>query len=373
MKKNLLKLGLVFNFIGTALLSNNNLLNNQTISNKYLDKESYNNLNLNDSTFGLDFYINDAFNDNSLSLREKKSNKVVIDGEEVETAQETLVSASKYNFNYNGKNYQGEIFASPSESQNTIEKEVNKIKASIYNNTYYQGRALKTNLDSRINFPDKFEIGSSWKMIQDKKYTFIATTSGEHFADYAEWNTVYELQDVPGDYAYYALINESYISPEQKDTDYRTDFLTYQFNPTKGQEAELRDYAPKMKNPEAQISYSVGAGAGINSEGVANFNANISSSYTTLVDSPKVYDHGNMVNNYAEINFDYLYPFQNSKQFYDYNICQSYQSASFIFKAKKDVTHFLVQNNTELGMVRDGIWSNKIVSFAIPKDVEFEK
>lgn len=34
--------------------------------------------------------------------------------------------------------------------------------------------------------------------------------------------------------------------------------------------------------------------------------SNISTSYSTLVSSPAIYDNGNMMNNYAEINFDYL-------------------------------------------------------------------
>lgn len=128
---------------------------------------------------------------------------------------------------------------------------------------------------------------------------------------------------------------------------------------------ELRDYQPKMKNPEATVGYTISAGAEISSNDESKITSNISTSYSTLVSSPAIYDNGNMMNNYAEINFDYLNPFDNTGEFYKYNISQSYQSSAFVIKAKVENRDIIMQDDRTISIQRDGFWSNKLVHFNI--------
>ena len=197
-----------------------------------------------------------------------------------------------------------------------------------------------------------------------KKVDSICTYKNEHFGDYSEWRTALKLRGTNGN-DYYAFVNETYISPEKKNTNYRTDDIIYKFDPNLGANVELRDYQPKMKNPEATVGYTISAGAEISSNDESKIKSNISTSYSTLVSSPAIYDNGNMMNNYAEINFDYLKPFDNTGEFYKYNISQSYQSSAFVIKAKVENRDIIMQDDRTISIQRDGFWSNKLVHFNI--------
>jgi len=188
---------------------------------------------------------------------------------------------------------------------------------------------------------------------------------GTHYGDFSEWRTAYKLMTSNTTHDYYAFINESYIKPDTYKTNFRSDKLVYKFDPTIGADTELRDYAPKVKGPEATVGYSVSVGGEISQDG-GKLNSEISSSYSTLVKSPKLRDLGNMANNYAEIEFDYLHPWENSGQYYDYNIGQSYQTSTFIIKAQKLNQDIVIQNDRVVTIVNDKVFSNTTVNFNVP-------
>lgn len=181
---------------------------------------------------------------------------------------------------------------------------------------------------------------------------------------------LYKLNTNNRTHDYFAFVNETYIKPNTHKTDFRTDELIYKFNPTIGAKTELRDYQPKSKQPSANIGYSVSVSGETSSDGNSKVSSTISNSYSTLVESPKVHD---MMNNYAEIRFDYLYPFNNSGIFYDYNIGQSYQSSTFIIKAQKLNQDIIIGNDRDVTIVRDGVWSNSIITFKLNSKITIVK
>lgn len=240
-----------------------------------------------------------------------------------------------------------------------VEDKINEIMDEINNGTYFEGH----NLENKSRMVGSFDVDNNWSVLSEIKASAVCTYKDEHFGDFSEWRTVLKLNGVKANTSYYAFINETYIKPEPKKTNYRTDDIVYKFDPTLGANALLRDYAPKMKNPEATIGYTISAGSEVTSDYDGKISSNISTSYSTLVSSPKIYDNGNMMNNYAELTFDYLNPFDNSGQFYEYNISQSYQSSSFIIKTGISQQDIICQDDRTVSIQRDGFWSNLLVHF----------
>lgn len=314
-------------------------------------------------------YINKDFGKDSLNsgLYFKKSNiNVSITAEEddsdteIEEAEQNLELAATYDFEIDGINYNGDIYANKDDDISFVENKANEIIEQINNGTFFEGHNIE---NSKAKLRGNFTKSSNWKLLDERKKDMVCTYNNEKFGDFSEWQSIFLLGGTLLNTEYYAFVNESYIKPNEYKTNYRTDDLIYKFDPTLGAKIELRDYGPKMKNPSATIGYSVSAGSEVTSDGGASISSNISTSYSTLVESPKVYDNGNMLNNYVEIRFDYLQPFANSNQFYEYNISQTYQSSSYIIKANKSTEDIICHDDRNVIIVRDGVWSNKRVSF----------
>ena len=173
--------------------------------------------------------------------------------------------------------------------------------------------------------------------------------------------------------AKYLVINESYITPNPDKTDYRTDKIIYQFTPDVGGAAYLRNYAPKMKNPSVTFSYSVGISGVLGTDG-QNLSVTIGASYTTLLDSPVVYDSGNMAQNYAELQMIYLNTFDNAGEYYRYNTAMSYQSATFLIIVPASTTNnIIIHNDRIIGIQRDSVFINKLVDFEFSTKITMDR
>lgn len=103
-------------------------------------------------------------------------------------------------------------------------------------------------------------------------------------------------------------VHETYVAPNNDNTDdFRTSKLICKFNPNSNQ-IQLRDYQPKSKNPEMAISYGSDLSAEIGSDRSAKIGDSVSSSYSTILQSPKVHDKGNTANDEVNIEFEYVDP-----------------------------------------------------------------
>lgn len=141
--------------------------------------------------------------------------------------------------------------------------------------------------------------------------------------------------------------------------------MIYKFNPNSDQ-IQLRDYQPKSKNPEMTISYGSDLSAEIGSDGSAKVGASVSSSYSTILESPKVYDKGNMANDEVNIEFEYVDPWTEDDPWYSYNINQSMQTAIYVIRENRSNTALVDMSDVRtIQMVRDNFWfwNDKTVNF----------
>lgn len=300
---------------------------------------------------GLTFYVNQ-------SLAETKIYKdALLEKEELEVDVD-LSLLSMYDMNIDGRTVHGEIYGTQYTSQEQL---LSQIETVAYQ---YDTKIIEESYQS-LSKSDYLTIGDDWFEMYETKVDVSLDYKGTHYGDFSEWRTGYKLLTSNNTHDYYAFVNESYIKPDTYKTNFRSDKLVYKFDPTIGADTELRDYAPKVKGPEATVGYSVSVGGEV-SEGGGKLSSEISSSYSTLIKSPKLRDLGNMANNYAEIEFDYLYPWDNSGQYYEYNTGQSYQTSTFIIKAQKLNQDIIIQNDRVVTIVKDQVFSNKTVNFNIP-------
>lgn len=207
-------------------------------------------------------------------------------------------------------------------------------------------------------------IGESWVSVVSQKFTWSLDYDGVHYGDYAEWYSSFRI--TTNNYRYYLIAHETYVAPNNNNTDdFRTSKLIYKFNPNSDQ-IQLRDYQPKSKNPEMTISYGSDLSAEIGSDCTAKIGASVSSSYSTILESPKVYDKGNMANDEANIEFEYVDPWGEDDTFLPYNTNQSMQTAIYVIRENRSNTAFVDMSDVKtIQMVRDNFWfwNDKTVNF----------
>ena len=207
-------------------------------------------------------------------------------------------------------------------------------------------------------------IGDSWKSVVSQKFTWSLDYDGVHYGDYAEWYSSFRI--LTNNYRYYLIAHETYVAPNNDNTDdFRTSKLIYKFNPNSDQ-IQLRDYQPKSKNPEMTISYGSDLSAEIGSDYSAKVSAGVSSSYSTILQSPKVYDKGNMANDEVNIEFEYVDPWTESDPWYSYNINQSMQTSIYVIRENRSNTALVDMSDIRtIQMVRDHFWPwyDKTVNF----------
>lgn len=322
----------------------------------------YNNFDTENSDDKKLFYINvDAIEKQPLMKMSEKI-EMLDNGEENIIMDVAAVEVAKYDFNLEGINYNGRVFASPYSNESVISNKIHDISNSIDNDTFFDNHQSFGMILKSIN---SLNVDSNWKVLNEEKIDVVVETEGHDFyGDFSEWRTVFNLKNSYNEPEYYAFLNETYIKPNPKKTDYRTSQLIYEFNPTLGVEAELRDYGPKARKPEATVGYSVSAGSEVSDSG-ASISSSISASYSTIIRSPKVYDEGNMARNIAEIRFEYLKPFDNGGTYYEYNIGQSFQSSVFVIKADRSSDDIVISDDRVVSIQRDGLWSNTLLNYSI--------
>lgn len=323
------------------------------------------------------FLVNENISESKIIKKEVFKNEY--DGQKTEKVRINIVQLAEYYFLQDGKVKKGKIFGNSNIAYNDLNTKINEIKYSIKNNRMNAGRNNKINAlnyGENINGSKTNLSNRDWKEQDEWKNYYILNYDGIHYADYSEWITTYQLRDYNGN-NYYSVVYESYIKPDGYKTDFRTNYLIYKFDPTYGSKALLRDYGPKVKNPRETITFSVGAGIqleknvsagsnGISAGASAGFSASISKSWSTLVESPEIYDNGNMGKNYAEIKFNYLNPYKDSGQYYVYNISQTNQNAAFVIKTPSfSEKPIKIKSDRIVGIVRDGLWSNTEAEFVL--------
>ena len=279
-----------------------------------------------------------------------------------------LVLASYYYFKMDGITVTGELYTSPDISESELTSKIYELQANIEN-----GEILSTyQVNSNARNPLFVNVTGDWEEYDIRYVSVVMSDDGVYYGDFAEWRTIYKLTDSSYN-EYYAFINESYITPNPDKTDYRTDKIIYQFTPDVGGAAYLRNYAPKMKNPSVTFSYSVGISGVLGTDG-QNLSVTIGASYTTLVDSPVVYDRGNMAQNYAEIQMIYLNTFDNAGNYYRYNTAGSYQSATFLIIVPASTTNdIIIHNDRIIGIQRDSVFINKLVDFEFSTKITMDR
>ena len=207
-------------------------------------------------------------------------------------------------------------------------------------------------------------IGESWVSVVSQKFTWSLDYDGVHYGDYAEWYSSFRI--TTNNYRYYLIAHETYVAPNNNNTDdFRTSKLIYKFNPNSDQ-IQLRDYQPKSKNPEMTISYGSDLRAEIGSDCTAKFGASDSSSFSTILESSKVFDKGNMANDEANIEFEYVDPWGEDDTFLPYNTNQSMQTAIYVIRENRSNTAFVDMSDVKtIQMVRDNFWfwNDKTVNF----------
>ncbi len=311
----------------------------------------------NDDDFEFIYNISkDVLENNNISESISKT-KIYENGVETESVNYKLVEVSTYSF-LNGKSIKsGSIYANPCVTEKTILTKLSNIYNQILSGEYFYGH----NANSSSRLQGEFSKDANWNLIGESKVDAILEYDNTDYGDFSEWRSVFELSNATNA-SYFAMVNESYIIPDSYKTDFRSEKLVYKCAPLDGAPLELRNYAPKMKGAESTVSYSVSAGGAISSSG-GSLSSSISTSYSALVSSPKITDNGNMSKNYGEVLFNYLNPTKNSGQYYEYNIAQSYQSSSFIFKSDLSRDQIVINNDRTIGIFRDGFWSNTLVNF----------
>ena len=105
-----------------------------------------------------------------------------------------------------------------------------------------------------------------------------------------------------------------------------------------------------------------------------NLSGTIGASYTTLLDSPVVYDSGNMAQNYAEIQMLYRNTFDNAGEYYRYTTAMSYQSATFLIIVPASTTNdIIIHNDRIIGIQRDSVFINKLVDFEFSTKITMDR
>ena len=279
-----------------------------------------------------------------------------------------LVLTSYYYFKMDDIIVTGELYTSSDISENDLYSEINKLQAKIES-----GEIIDTyNVNTSARNLKFVNVTGDWEVYDIKYISCVMDDNGIHYGDFAEWRSIYKLTDSSYN-EYYAFINESYITPNPDKTDYRTNKIIYQFTPDVGGAAYIRNYAPKMKVSDTTIGYSLGISGILGTDG-QHSSGTIAASYTTLSDSPIIYNSGNMAQNYAEIQMIYQNTFDNSGEYYLYNTAESYQSSTFLVLVPSTTTNdVIIHNDRIVGIQRDSVLINKLVDFEISAKITIDR
>ena len=315
----------------------------------------YSNINLKDeldnydSVFLIKSNLNITEDESKTSLKEKI--KTIVKGERNIIIVDTV---AKYYFKNGTEIVEGNICAPKDITKSNVLNKVKEIQSNINNDAMFANSSINNS---------NLCVDGAWETVSESKWDFIMNNGNKHYGDFSEWKRHYKLAAETGR-EYHAFVYESYIKPDSYKTNFRTEKLTYIFDPTLATSVELRDYAPKIGHPEGTIEYGINVCGGINSNGGANLGGSISNSYSTALSSPVIFDNGNMLHNYVEIQMNYEYPEHNEGQYYLYNTSQSYQSMIAIIKTP--ISNFCciqIQDNRLIKILNSNFWYNRSIEF----------
>ncbi len=280
------------------------------------------------------------------------------------------VSLGEYYVNVDGSYVKGELigteYSNTSDLNVLVDKIITEIKTNDFDNDYIKRNAFLSNNSS-------FQLGSDWAQTFSTKINASLDYEGLHYGDFSEWKEIYYIKTNKS--VYYLVTNETYSTPNTDNTDdFRTSKILYDYNDNSSYYT-LRDYGPKARNPEATISFSSSIGGEINSDGSAMINSSLSASYTTIEESPKINDLGNMALDNVKIEFSYVDPWTESDPWYSYNKNQSMQNTFYIIKESR--SNKVASSGTDLrtiSIVRDDLmpWYDKTVNFNIRKTITLD-
>ena len=305
---------------------------------------------------------NRIFETKSIKASNYSSEDVIID---VET-----ISLGEYYVNVDGIKIKGELIGTEFTKKTDLEKLVDTISLEIETEEFDRECKSRIKLLSNSN---SFKIGDDWTRSFSTKINGTMDYEGLHYGDFSEWKEGYYLKTNSN--VYYLITNETYSIPNTDNTDdFRTSKITYDYKDNSSY-YDIRDYGPKARNPEATISFSSSIGGEINSDGSSKIDANISASYTTIVESPKINDIGNMALDNIKIEFSYKDPWTESDPWYSYNKNQSMQNTYYVIKENKSnqIPADSVDKRT-VSIVRDDFWPwfDKTVNFNMEKTITLD-
>lgn len=261
----------------------------------------------------------------------------------------------EYYYYDNSELKKGLLYCSEFSKREEINKLTNKVKNQINNGEI---------CSKMINSPN-ISIGSDWEEISEVKVDSTLSEGTYHFGDFAEWQNFYYTKNNKS--TYYLIVNQSFITPDTEyHGKYRTSNIKYNFNDNSS-DFLLRDYGPKMRNPQTTISVGGSIGPSADSDGL-HLNTDFSFSYEAIKNSPKILDQGNMSKDQVGINFRYEYPWANFGECFEYNINQTVQCTYYLIKEdNSNNTVAKALDNRIITMVYDSKlqWNNKVRDFSI--------
>ena len=307
------------------------------------------------------------------SVVENKINEVQTINLFDDVQEETIIdvdtiSLGEYYVNVDGTLVKGELIGTEFTKTLDLEKLVDKVSLEIESGTFDAEYEAKINLLSNSS---SFQIGDDWIQSFSTKINGTMDYEGLHYGDFSEWKEGYYIRT--NNNVYYLITNETYSIPNTNNTDdFRTSKITYDYKDNSSYYA-IRDYGPKARNPEATISFSSSIGGEISSDGGSKINSSISASYTTIVESPKINDVGNMALDNVKIEFSYVDPWTESDPWYSYNKNQSMQNTYYIIKESKTNRNAASSvDKRTVSIVRDDWWPwfDKTVNFNMEKTIK---
>lgn len=151
-------------------------------------------------------------------------------------------SFGEYYYYDNYELKKGLLYCSEFSPREEIEKLTNKVQSQINSGE----------ICSRMITSPEVSIRSDWNEISEVKIDSTFNEGTYHFGDFSEWQNFYYIKDTK--YTYYLIMNQSFITPDTEfHGKYRTSSIKYNFNDNSA-EFLLRDYGPKMRNPQETIS-----------------------------------------------------------------------------------------------------------------------
>ena len=178
------------------------------------------------------------------------------------------------------------------------------------------------------------EVGNAWKRYGDKiqKTQILKVDNCEAGSVIHEIDTYHAENDL---FLYTLIVQTIQLRPyydEGHDWKWWIDSIRFNSLSNDVNNCLLRDYQPKTRSPEAEISYITDLSGEIISSASADISAGISCSFTTKENCPTIKDDGNMAKNTGSILF--FFPENSANK--QYLTGRVVQCCSHIYRVRKN-------------------------------------